>query len=109
MQLARNLSLGPDQRTQQSMTARSQEAGLAQELTSLFSKDEILEMYLNLLNYAHLAYGPEAAALVYFGKPAAELNLAEATLLAGIPHSQRTSTCSPTSRTPGRASVWCST
>lgn len=42
------------------------EAGLAQELTTLFSKDELLEMYLNLLNYGHLAYGPEAASQVYF-------------------------------------------
>ena len=85
MQLARNLFLGPDQRYQQSMDRKMLEAGLAQELTSLFTKDEILEMYLNLLNYGHLAYGPEAAAQVYFGKSAADLTLAEATLLAGIP------------------------
>ena len=44
-----------------------------------------MEMYLNLLNYGNLAYGPEAAAQTYFGKHANELNLAEATLLAGIP------------------------
>ena len=85
MQLARNLFLGDDQRYQQSMDRKMLEAGLAQEVTSLFTKDEILEMYLNLLNYGHLAYGPEAAAQVYFGKSAADLSLAEATLLAGIP------------------------
>ena len=85
MQLARNLFLGPDQRYQQSMDRKMLEAGLAQEVTSLFSKDEILEMYFNMLNYGHLAYGPEAAAQIYFGKPAADLSLAEATLLAGIP------------------------
>ena len=85
MQLARNLFLGDDQRYQQSMDRKMLEAGLAQEVTSLFSKDEILEMYLNLLNYGHMAYGPEAAAQVYFGKSAADLSLAEATLLAGIP------------------------
>jgi membrane peptidoglycan carboxypeptidase len=85
MQLARNLFFGPDQRYDRTMDRKLIEAGLAQELTSLFSKDEILEMYLNLLNYGHLAYGPEAAAQVYFGKPAADLTLAEATLLAGIP------------------------
>ena len=85
MQLARNLFLGDDQRYQQSMDRKMLEAGLAQEVTSLFSKTEILEMYLNLLNYGHLAYGPEAAAQVYFGKSAADLSLAEATLLAGIP------------------------
>ncbi len=85
MQLARNLFLGPDERYSQSMDRKMLEAGLAQELTTLFSKDELLEMYLNLLNYGHLAYGPEAASQVYFAKPAAELTLAEATLLAGIP------------------------
>jgi len=90
MQLARNLFLGADQRYQQSMDRKMQEAGLAQELTTLFSKDEVLEMYLNLLNYGHLVYGPEAAAQIYFGKPAADLTLAEATLLAGIPLTSRT-------------------
>ena len=85
MQLARNLFLGPDERYEQSMDRKLLEAGLAQELTTLFSKDEILEMYLNLANYGHLAYGPEAASQSYFGKSAAELTLAEAALLAGIP------------------------
>lgn len=85
MQLARNLFLGPEDRYDQDMDRKMIEAGLAQELTSLFTKDELLEMYLNLLNYSHLAYGPEAAAQVYFGKKAADLTLAEATLLAGIP------------------------
>ena len=85
MQLARNLFLGPDSRYSVNMDRKMLEAGLAQELTTLFSKDELLEMYFNLLNYGHLAYGPEAASQVYFGKSAAELTLAEATLLAGIP------------------------
>ncbi len=85
MQLARNLFLGPDARYSQNMDRKMLEAGLAQELTTLFSKDELLEMYLNLLNYGHLAYGPEAASRVYFGKSAANLSLAEAALLAGIP------------------------
>jgi penicillin-binding protein 1C len=85
MQLARNLFLGPDQRYDQSVDRKLLEAGLAQELTTLYSKDEIMEMYLNLLNYSNLAYGPEAAAQLYFGKPAAELTLAEAAMLAGIP------------------------
>jgi membrane peptidoglycan carboxypeptidase len=85
MQLARNLFLGPDQRYDQSLDRKMVEAGLAQELTSLFSKDELLEMYLNLLNYGHLTYGPEAASQIYFGKHAADLTQAEATLLAGIP------------------------
>ena len=53
------------------------EIGLAQELTQLYSKAELLEMYLNLLNYGNLAYGPQAAAQIYFGKNAADLTLAE--------------------------------
>lgn len=85
MQLARNLFLGPEERYDQTVDRKVLEAGLAQELTSLFTKEEVLEMYLNLLNYGSLAYGPEAAAQLYFGKPASDLSLAEATLLAGIP------------------------
>ena len=85
MQLARNLFLGPDRRYAQSMDRKTEEAGIAQELTSLYTKDEILEMYLNLLNYGNQTYGPEAAAQSYFGKSASQLTLAEATMLAGLP------------------------
>ncbi|MCX6046151.1 MAG: transglycosylase domain-containing protein [Chloroflexi bacterium] len=85
MQLARNLFVGQEERYNNSMDRKLLEAGLSQELTIRYSKDELLEMYLNLLNYGNLAYGPEAAAQVYFGKHASELTLAEATLLAGIP------------------------
>lgn len=85
MQLARNLFLGPDQRYDKSFDRKIQEAGIAQELTGLYTKDEILEMYLNLLNYGSFTYGPEVAAQVYFGKSAADLTLPEAALLAGIP------------------------
>jgi hypothetical protein len=59
-------------------------------------------MYLNLLNYGHLAYGPEAAAQVYFGKPAADLTLAEARC-CGIRNS-RIWSCSRTSSSPKHAS-----
>jgi len=85
MQLARNLFIGPDQRYDQDFDRKLLEAGLAQELTQLYSKPELLEMYLNLLNYSNLAYGPEAAAQIYFGKSAADLTLAEASYLVGIP------------------------
>jgi len=85
MQLARNLFVGPEQRYEDSMDRKILEVGIAQELTDIYTKDELLEMYLNLLNYGQLAYGPEAAAQVYFGKSAADLTLAEASLLAGIP------------------------
>jgi len=85
MQLARNLFIGPEQRYDPSMDRKLLEVGLAQRLTETFTKDELLEMYLNLLNYGNLAYGPEAAAQTYFRKPAADLTPAEASFLAGIP------------------------
>ena len=87
MQLARNLFLGSEERYDQTFDRKIAEAGLAAELTQTYAKEELLEMYLNLLNYGRMAYGPQAAARTYFGKSAAELNLAEATLLAGIPQS----------------------
>lgn len=90
MQLARNLFLGPEDRYNTSMDRKLLEAGLAQELTMRYGKDELMEMYLNLLNYGNLAYGPEAAAQIYFGKHASELTLAEASLLAGIPQQPAT-------------------
>jgi penicillin-binding protein 1C len=85
MQLARMLFLPPDERFSRSLDRKINEVQLAQDLTRLYSKDEILELYLNLAYFGHLAYGPEAAARTYFGKTAAELSLAEASLLAGLP------------------------
>jgi len=85
MQLARNLFLGPEDRYNPDMDRKVLEVGLSQELTTRYTKAEILEMYLNLLNYGNLAYGPEAAAQTYFGKSAEVLDLAESTMLAGIP------------------------
>jgi len=58
---------------------------LAIEISRRYSKDEILEMYLNEINYGNLSYGIEAAAESYFGKQAKDLTLAEAALLAGLP------------------------
>ena len=85
MQLARNIFMTPAERMENTLERKQLEAQIARDLTRAYTKDEILEMYLNLLNYGHLAYGPEAAARVYFGKSAAELTQAEAILLAGIP------------------------
>src|SRR5262249_3136114 len=58
---------------------------LAMELTRRYSKDQILEMYMNEIPYGTHAYGIEAAAETYFGKPAIELSLPQAALLAGLP------------------------
>lgn len=85
MQLARNLFLEPEERFEQTIDRKFLEIGLAHDLTILFNKEELLEIYLNLVNYGHLAYGPEAAAQTYFGKSAIDLNWAEATILAGVP------------------------
>ncbi len=85
MQLARNLFMPPAERFAPTLDRKVNEVLLAQELTELFTKDEILELYLNLAYFGHLAYGPEAAARTYFGKSAIALTTAEATLLAGLP------------------------
>lgn len=87
MQLARNLFMAEADRFDQSFDRKILEVGLARELNETYTKGEVLEMYLNLLNYGGLAYGPEAAARNYFGKSAQDLTLAEASMLAGIPQS----------------------
>lgn len=56
-------------------------------IESNYSKDEILEGYLNTINYGHGMYGIENASQYYFGKSAKDLDLAEATILTGIPKS----------------------
>jgi penicillin-binding protein 1A len=60
------------------------EAILAQRIEQLYGKDEILELYLNKIYFGDGLYGAEAAARGYFGKPASDLTLAEAAMLAGI-------------------------
>ena len=61
------------------------EMWLTMEIESHYSKDQILEGYLNTINYGHGMYGIESASEFYFGKKASNLSLAEATILAGIP------------------------
>ncbi len=84
-QLARLVLLSPEERTEQSMRRKLREAVLASEISRRYPKQEILEIYLNEINYGNLAYGIGAAADTYFGKTASELTLAEAALLAGLP------------------------
>jgi penicillin-binding protein 1C len=84
-QLVRNIAFDPEYRSQQTLERKLDEAMLAMVLTQRLSKDQILELYLNEIYYGNLAYGVEAAAQVYFGKPAAELELHEAALLAALP------------------------
>src|SRR5690606_36818548 len=80
-QLARNLYLTHEK----TFERKIKEAIYTAQLEMKYSKDEILEMYLNQIYYGHGAYGIEAAARYFFNKPASELNLAESTMLAGIP------------------------
>ena len=89
-QLARNLLLSPEERTEISLTRKLREAILAWRLARTYSKDEILTLYLNETYYGNLAYGIEAASRTYFGKHAIELDLAECALLAGLPQSPAT-------------------
>jgi membrane peptidoglycan carboxypeptidase len=57
---------------------------LAAQVTSTYGREKVLEWYLNNANFGHLAFGAEAAARLYFDKPASQLNLAEAVLLAAV-------------------------
>ncbi|GAB7387860.1 PBP1A family penicillin-binding protein [Bacillaceae bacterium] len=80
-QLARNLYLTLDKNWKRKI----QEALLTIQLEIKYTKDEILEKYLNEIYYGHSAYGVQAAAQTYFGKDASALSLAESAMLAGIP------------------------
>jgi penicillin-binding protein 1C len=86
-QLARALLLSPEERAQRSYSRKAREIILAAEITRRYSKDDILELYLNEIYYGNLAYGIEAAAETYFNKTANQLTLAEASFLAGLPQS----------------------
>ncbi|HET9912845.1 MAG TPA: transglycosylase domain-containing protein [Anaerolineales bacterium] len=86
-QLARTLLFSPEERSQRTYRRKAREIILAAEITRRYSKDEILELYLNENPYGNLAYGIEAAAETYFGKTANQLTLAEASFLAGLPQS----------------------
>ncbi len=67
------------------LSRKIKEAILSIELETKYSKDEILEMYLNQIPYGSNAYGIEAASLTFFGKNARDLSLDEAALLASLP------------------------
>ncbi|MCB1428553.1 MAG: PBP1A family penicillin-binding protein, partial [Nitratireductor sp.] len=79
-QLAKNLFLEPER----TLERKVQEAVLAVWLETKFSKDQILELYLNRVYFGAGAFGVDAAARRYFGKSARDLNLAEAATIAGL-------------------------
>lgn len=80
MQLVKNLFLSPEQ----SISRKVAEAVLSLRLEQIFEKDQVLEMYLNQVYWGHNTYGAETAAQSYFNKSAADLNLAEAAMMAGL-------------------------
>ncbi len=84
-QVARNLLLSQNERTERTLRRKLREAFLAWELTQKLSKNDILALYLNQVNYGGMSYGVEAASQTYFGKPASDLLLPECALLAGLP------------------------
>ena len=81
-QLVRARYLGP---TAMTLPRKLREACLATELAQRWSKRRILESYLNSVFYGHGAFGVEAAAQTFFGRPARRLTLRQAALLAGLP------------------------
>ncbi len=85
-QLVRGTLLS-DEATEISFKRKIREAQLALEMEKVYSKDDILMMYLNTINYGDGCYGIEAAAQHYFQKSALDLTIAEAATLVGIPQS----------------------
>ncbi len=77
----RNLYIGRERTVERKL----KEACLALKLDNAWAKNRILATYMNQVYYGNLAYGIEAAAQTYYSKPARELNLPQAALLAGLP------------------------
>lgn len=83
-QLVRNFLLKTSERT---LKRKVQEMILARRIETALSKDEIIALYLNQIEFGHQRFGVEEAARFYFGKPIAEVNAGEAALLASLPKS----------------------
>ncbi len=86
-QLVRHIAFSYEERVSVSYERKLREIFLAFIMTQQRSKEAIIQMYLNEIYYGNLAYGIEAAAQTYFGKPAQNLTLAESAFLAGLPQS----------------------
>ncbi len=85
-QLARMILL-PEERFVQSYERKASEIILAAEITRRYTKEEVLELYLNEVFYGNLSYGIEAASETYFDTRAQDLNLWQSAFLAGLPQS----------------------
>ncbi len=84
-QLIKNIIIDPEERIQRSYGRKIKEVILSAEITRRYKKRQILEWYLNTNHYGNLAYGIQAAAMVYFQKSVSELTLPECAMLAPIP------------------------
>jgi len=82
-QLVKNVLLTPER----AVSRKIKEFVLSVQIEKKYTKDQILQMYLNESPYGGTAWGVEAAAETYFGKPVSELNLIESAVLAGLPQS----------------------
>ena len=85
-QLVRNTILS-DERYDQTLKRKVREAYIAIQMEKTYTKDQILNMYLNTIYYGNGAYGIQVASITYFNKNASDLTLAEAALLVGLPQS----------------------
>jgi membrane peptidoglycan carboxypeptidase len=94
-QLVKNVYFPAHARDDRTFERKARETVYAIEMTRRYSKDQILEWYLNQISYGGIYNGAEAASHGYLGKSASQLTLAEAALLAGLP--QAPSTFSPLS------------
>src|ERR1700681_4662962 len=83
-QLVKNYLLGPSA-SSRSLDRKARELVLSVELERQYTKDQILEMYLNTIFYGNQSFSVEAASQTYFGTSASRLDLAEASFLAGLP------------------------
>lgn len=81
MQVAKNFFLS----SERSFSRKINEILLALQIERELSKDDILELYVNKIYLGNRAYGIEAAAQVYYGKPMSELSLAQMAMIAGLP------------------------
>ncbi|MDF2772619.1 MAG: penicillin-binding protein [Geminicoccaceae bacterium] len=88
MQLARNVfpeRISRERRGLEGLIRKLKEVKVARAIEARYSKDKILELYLNQINLGNGAYGVETASQRYFGKSVQDLNLAEAAMLAALP------------------------
>jgi len=84
-QVVKNDVLDTEEAQSRTVSRKFRELLLAEEMERRYSKTQILELYLNTINYGNGAYGAEAAAETYFQVHAKELNWAQASFLAGLP------------------------